>query len=65
MNINDTPAPEKALEEAEGGKKRVLSVFRYETPQILSGSTELPPPPIQAIKNKYLDKKVCVNEMDF
>lgn len=29
MNINDAPAPEKALEEAEGGKG-VLSVFTYE-----------------------------------
>lgn len=47
------------------GEKRVLSVFRYEIPQIRSGSTELPPPPIQAIKNKYWDKKVCMNEMGF
>lgn len=55
----------KPWKRQKGEKKRVLSVFRYEIQKIRSGSTELPPPPIQAIKNKYWDKKVCGNEMGF
>lgn len=58
MNINDASAPGKALEEAEEGK-RMLSVFKYGPKQIvLHGSMELPPPPIQVIKKKILEKKV-------